>query len=216
MAYKPADFFIGVIDLFGILVPGAVLLYLDGDPLIDLFGLRVVQDGTVRWALFAIGSYVLGHFLLGMGVPLNRLVCCFWTEAKDHFYQEAKKLSNLTINPAMSDRTSVFYRAYAFLRLNNASALVEIERNMADYKLFRSLTVAFALDVVVQIYFEAAGHFRLPGSVVLCLLAFSRFLFLLHWTHRVTFEYLALLPNRPQNQSEPGHKSAPGESKALL
>jgi hypothetical protein len=50
VAYKPGDFFLGVIDFFGILVPGAILMYLHGDRLLVLLGGQPILDGQVsRW-----------------------------------------------------------------------------------------------------------------------------------------------------------------------
>src|SRR5262249_1798853 len=71
---KPSDFFIGVIDFFGILVPGAVLLFLDGHWLQRALNLHLPSGRVEQWAVFLVGSYVLGHFLLGAGVPLNRVL----------------------------------------------------------------------------------------------------------------------------------------------
>ena len=72
MDYKPADLFIGVIDFFGILAPGSVFLFLQGKQLLDAFdpNLNFDPGKTWMWAMFLLGAYVLGHFLLGAGVPL--------------------------------------------------------------------------------------------------------------------------------------------------
>src|SRR5215831_14859087 len=116
MDYKPGDFFIGVIDLFGILVPGAVLLFLHGPSLITLLLLPFDRNQTALWVAFFVGSYVIGHFLLGVGVPLNRLLSVFKPEGKDRFYQEAKRTIDLPDGIAKT-RTNTFYRAFAFVRL---------------------------------------------------------------------------------------------------
>jgi hypothetical protein len=145
MAYKPSDFFIGVIDFFGILVPGAVLLFLHGESLVQFLGWPVDRDQTIQWVAFLLGSYVLGHFLLGIGVPLNRLLRFWRPENKNEFYKGVKKKIHLPPGVAKT-RTNAFYWAYSFVRLGNPSALSEIERQMADYKLFRSLTLVFALQ----------------------------------------------------------------------
>jgi hypothetical protein len=64
MAYKPGDFFVGVIDFFGILVPGAVLLFLDRDCAVNSVSLPLTGNQTALWVVFLVGSYVVGHFLL--------------------------------------------------------------------------------------------------------------------------------------------------------
>jgi hypothetical protein len=222
MGAKPGDFFLGVIDFFGILVPGSVLLFLIffqhqwiGSSL-DLH----VPDTTqgFSWVIFVIASYVLGQFLTSMSVPLNNLLERFSPAAEDKYYKEVeasivvpaelysgvgrlRHLSSHAMNYLVNKekRTVVFYRAFAFIRLKEkVSALTEIERQMAEYKLFRSLAVVFFLDVVLwlgglgMVPSKIALH-RIVLSFVLSGLTTFRFLLLLNWTYRITFEHYALL-----------------------
>jgi hypothetical protein len=194
MDYKPSDFFIGVIDFFGILVPGAVFLYLEGTSLAEPFGpLWPPEDQVVRWIVFILGSYVFGQFLLGLGVPLNRLLGVVQPEKRDGVYHAVKEALNQEVQPAIAHRKEAFYRAYAYVRLHSPAALTEIERQTADYKLFRSLTLVFALDLLFVILFGAPNPWRWIASAVLFGLAAERYLFLLGWTYRITFEYYALV-----------------------
>lgn len=65
---KPSDFFVGVIDFFAILLPGAlltVLLLSAGEGLLDLVG--EPRGTTERWAAFLVAAYVLGHLLQAFG-----------------------------------------------------------------------------------------------------------------------------------------------------
>ncbi len=70
MAAEPEKFHVGMIDFFSIILPGAILA----------FHLRaLVQQGKIPailtapqsdvegWVVFAIASYVLGHFLFLVG-----------------------------------------------------------------------------------------------------------------------------------------------------
>ena len=202
---KPGDFFIGVIDFFGILVPGAVLLFLHGESLVNSVGFQLGRSETVLWASFLAASYVLGHFLLGLGVPLNRLLHLSRPASKDKFYNEVKDI--ISLPPEVDEnRADAFYRAYSFVRLKSPSALAEIERQMADYKLFRSLTLVFAIDFLLVFLRGIAPSPRLLLSGTLFVLAVARFLFLLGWTYRITFEYYALLNS--------AHCGDPGEPPA--
>src|SRR5260370_550536 len=86
MDYKPGDFFIGVIDFFGILLPGAVLLFLRGQWLSQILGLN-----QTMWVVFFFASYVLGHFLVGAGgvfFPPHRF---FLSGHKGHQYKKVKR-----------------------------------------------------------------------------------------------------------------------------
>ncbi|MDH3445442.1 MAG: NUDIX domain-containing protein, partial [Deltaproteobacteria bacterium] len=69
MNFEPQKFFIGLIDFFSILLPGAVLAYLTKDwAIFSLFGRpRAPLDDIEAWMVFLFSAYLLGHiaFLLG-------------------------------------------------------------------------------------------------------------------------------------------------------
>ncbi len=71
---------------------------------------------------------------------------------------------------------------------------------MADYKLFRSLALVFALDVAVN-WWAHASDWRLSLTNFFLVLAVVRYCFLLSWTYRITFDYYALL--KPERVSSP-------------
>src|SRR5216683_946452 len=146
----------------------------------------------MQWAAFLVGAYVLGHFLLAAGVPLNRTLRFYKSANKDRFYQSAKKHLIVHSTTEEQARTDTFYLAYASVRLKSPAAAAEIERQMADYKLFRSLAIVFALDLAVNWWLHGRWPRLLLSSLLLALTA-VRFGFLLSWTYRITFEYYELL-----------------------
>src|SRR6185295_1539031 len=88
MSDKPGDFFLGVIDFFGILVPGIALLVLQGPTLADRLSVSLPQaQNWWDWVPALVAAYVAGHFLLGLGVPLNRLATVAFPEACDPYFQ---------------------------------------------------------------------------------------------------------------------------------
>lgn len=202
MTYKPSDLYIGVIDFFGILMPGAVLLFLHGESLAKPLGLSLNPEQAPTLIAFFVGAYVFGHFLLGLGVPLNKLLRMYQPEKKDIFYRAIKDTVDLPEKTRMK-RSDIFYRTYAFVRTQSPAALSEIERQMADYKLFRSLTIVFGLDLILMLIFGDHDHSRFLLSGTLLIIAAWRFLFLLHWTYRITFEFYAILMS-----SHPGELGA--------
>src|SRR5205823_4288301 len=151
---------------------GSVFLFLQGKQLLDAFdpNLNFDPGKTWMWAMFLLGAYVLGHFLLGAGVPFNRLVKKFPPKDLDVFYKSVKDKITLP-SEVSSDMTAAFYRAYAFVRLKSPSALTEIERQMADYKLFRSLMLVFALDIVLSLFCGSKSWPKMGLSAVLCVMA---------------------------------------------
>ncbi len=66
MSFEPQKFFVGLMDFFSILLPGAALTILLVDGLV-LGGAIAGLEGVERWAAFLFASYLFGHlvFLLG-------------------------------------------------------------------------------------------------------------------------------------------------------
>src|SRR5215471_14665471 len=146
MSGKPADVFLGVIDFFGILVPGIALLVLQGSTLADLAAISVPEaQNWWDWVPALVAAYVIGHFLIGMGASLNHLLPAFYSEDKDHYFQGVR--NQVPVPPGITPtRSRVFHAALSFIRIASASALAEVERQAAEYKLFRSLTLVFLID----------------------------------------------------------------------
>ena len=71
--FDPQKFFIGMMDFFSILLPGAVLTYLFS----DVAGAPIFKDdpipgGAEGWIVFIFSSYLLGH-LVFLGTTLSPL-----------------------------------------------------------------------------------------------------------------------------------------------
>jgi 8-oxo-dGTP pyrophosphatase MutT (NUDIX family) len=73
MSFEPQKFFIGLVDFFSILMPGALLTYLGKDwaalALLGQPGFRL--DGAEAWMVFLFASYLLGHFAFLFGAMLD-------------------------------------------------------------------------------------------------------------------------------------------------
>ena len=69
MPVEPQKFYIGVIDFFSILLPGALLTYLLKDGVGPrIFGASYHRiAGTEGWVVFLVSSYLLGHFSFLLG-----------------------------------------------------------------------------------------------------------------------------------------------------
>jgi hypothetical protein len=67
---KPADFFVGLVDFFAILLPGAMLAFVL-DKRVELSDLSFPRlafpEGWTAFAAFALVAYVLGHFVFVVG-----------------------------------------------------------------------------------------------------------------------------------------------------
>jgi hypothetical protein len=189
---KPSEFYLGVSDFFGILMPGAVFVFLHRDLLVRLIGVDIQTQTFLAIAAFLVAAYILGHFVLGIGVPLNWLAGIVRSKRAATYYESVKDLVPLVAGLPRT-RANVFYTASAIIRVTNAAAASDIERQMADYKLFRSLAVVFAIDFAIVLRHFTGQPMRVALALLFCTLAAVRFAFLIHWTYETTFEYYAFL-----------------------
>lgn len=76
VGYKPSDFFIGIIDFFSVILPGALLTFILLPYKQQLFNghvLPVIEPGTSSWMAFFIVSYILGYMVSVFGGFLDEL-----------------------------------------------------------------------------------------------------------------------------------------------
>jgi ADP-ribose pyrophosphatase YjhB (NUDIX family) len=74
MSFEPQKFFIGVMDFFSILLPGAILTWLFKDPVLAILSDEdgaAALDGAEAWIAFGIISYLAGHLLFLIGSWLD-------------------------------------------------------------------------------------------------------------------------------------------------
>jgi hypothetical protein len=73
VSFEPEKFFIGVIDLFSVLLPGALITYLFKDDLGPFFlgsDAYYQLNGASAWLAFFFSGYLLGHFVFLVGSAL--------------------------------------------------------------------------------------------------------------------------------------------------
>lgn len=73
MNFEPQKFFIGIMDFFSILLPGALLAYvLMQDLGVLILGNRYYDlEGAEAWAAFFVASYLIGHLMFLVGSWLD-------------------------------------------------------------------------------------------------------------------------------------------------
>ncbi len=196
MNFKPGDFFLGIVDFLGVLVPGAALVFLEAGWIHRVFGISPLQP---PWLVFAAAAYFLGHLLLASTEALNRLakptVNKIWFlkgTQKDAQVFRGKCLPLLG-SATTDDPGTAFHAALSFLRIKHADAAAEIDRHMAGYKLLRSLVAVFLIDLIVSILGLPQTTARLGADFVLMLLFFMAFVRMLQWAHLLAFQYCILI-----------------------
>jgi hypothetical protein len=175
MEIKPETFFIGVIDFFSVMLPGAVVTYLakaEVSPV--LFG-NVFPEYTSEaegWAVFLFSSYLLGHFVFLIGSKFDDTYDCIRKAAEgkpSHALWRwlGKRLLPKDAHLAVGKVTQIkkkhlpeldgkiiinaFQWAKARLIIQCPSALQEVHRFEADSKFFRSLLVVLLILTIVVI-----------------------------------------------------------------
>ncbi len=202
MDQKPGDLMLSVLDFFGILIPGAVLTFLHGDLILGPLGLSMGKLQTLSdWIPAFFLSYVLGHFLSAFSVPLNQLAVRFPSK-ETKGYEKAVR-NQITLPPGVPDnRKNVYYSAYTFIRIKSTEAMAELERQAAEYKLFRSLTLLFLLEIPLSVFSGSFSLLRLAADLVFGGLAAYRFQWLFDWTYQLAFDfYLQLQKIEKSNET---------------
>jgi len=154
MNFKPLDFFIGLIDFFSILLPGAILTYLEIDYLnILLNGVFENEESTKFTIAFLISSFVIGHFVFALGSLLDkyiydRLRMTFYPTKLDMAYTDATEIKKSISKENTSDSVNTFKWAKSVIQIKHPEMIHAINKLEADQKFFRSFAfVAFIILV---------------------------------------------------------------------
>jgi len=176
MGYKPNDFFVGLVDFFAIVLPGALLAFLFKDVAekqIFCGVLPHIDTQAEGWVAFILAAYLFGQFvsLIGAGFMdwlYDHTYLRYKRRTGDLRYDKAKELAG-----AYGGLTGVLKWAGAYVRTHNADATLEIDRFQATSKFFRSLFVVLLVYAVE--FARAPRWYAFDASVVLLALSFWRF-----------------------------------------
>ena len=177
---KPSEFYVGVLDFFAILLPGAIatailIPRIDKEMVATLVAIPASEVGS--WVAFLICSYFVGHliFLVGSYVdrPYNAIRERRNPYGNESSYQCATRIRDSMIDEAERKSLNTFQWARSVLIAKCPAAAEDVHRLEADSKFFRSLLVVCALSSVV---FASDGK-PLAGAVSLVLVApcFARY-----------------------------------------
>jgi hypothetical protein len=204
MSYKPSDFFVGIVDFFSIVLPGAVLLLfyweIVRDHILALLPLDASSEVQL-WLGFLLAAYVLGHFITALSSwSLDPLYDRTYRQAmwKKKGGQDLKNAAQ-----AILERAPYYFPndtlkwSTVLARSQSPSAALEIDRLDADSKFFRSFTIVLILILPRFIYQMAWVQF------IVCLLfvpiSFLRFCTLRWKRTQRTYEYFITM-NRIENR----------------
>jgi hypothetical protein len=225
---KPAEFFIGLVDFFAILLPGglATAICLQLADLDTRF--QAIKDKSILsnlpadqhwplWVAFVVVSYLLGHFIFLVGsVSLDNLYDLTYYMVSKNESKELREHSTRLVKTALGlpengKIDSIFQWARVFVRLRSPATALEVDRLEADSKFFRSLTVLlFLASYLVP---AAVCHSRIGQitAVAVILICFTGAAILGDWRktdeHAIRVEAYKLYEKRTKKPGPP-HTSA--------
>ena len=175
---KPGDLFLGVSELFGILLPGAALLYLVQPWMHELVPRALLPGGAAQsWIVFGVLAYFLGHLLHTLGAMLDRLFDEYYLPWRQPEHRAAVERRKQGLSRLKEDReasatlvgqaylaageskpaTSFYDWCLSLARLKSALAAAEIDRYQADSKFFRSLFLVLLLAAAILVWQDSAA-----------------------------------------------------------
>ncbi len=170
MNFKPSDFYLGVVELFGVLLPGVLLTALLHQPLSDdvFKALPPPKGAAATLATYLIAGYVLGNALRAAGQLLDIGLYGLWVKFRGG--QEdgrallacAEQLMEKHITGLERKRSGTYKWAVSYLAIVNPTALASVSQATAESKFFRSLTIV----IVVACFLHGSGW-----TVVICVVA---------------------------------------------
>ena len=184
---KPADFFLGVVNFLGVLVPGAVLLILR----VPLKAWTLDASPIPPWLLFGGVSYLAGQLLLAAtervndtAEPLARLISPELRRDVDAFRDQASSQVELM---KIGSRQARFHTALSYLCTQKTEAAADVDHHMADYKLLRNLLAVLLIDLTARVSLGSPILVLLleAGVFTVCLLAFVR---MFCWAELLAFQ----------------------------
>ena len=167
---KPSEFYIGVVDVFAIMLPGAIatailaphMQHLIVGPLIP-----ALTTGTERWAVFLVSAYFLGHLIFLVGAYLDPLYDFVrkrrHPDSDTSAYAVATTVREAMMPPSDHAAINTFQWSRSVLIACAPSAAEDVHRLEADSKFFRSLVV---VSLMTAITFVVSGHV-LEGALAL-------------------------------------------------
>jgi hypothetical protein len=134
---KPTDVFVNVVDLFAIIIPGAIAAFA-----LEPFYASIDMTRAPGWIAFFIVAYTFGHIAYYISGRIDDVG--FVKSKTDDAVTEMKRAPH----PA-GKQQSAYKHAKAYLAVNCPGPLAEVMRVEADSKFFRSLLVVLPFAVLL-------------------------------------------------------------------
>lgn len=178
---KPSEFFVGVLDFFAILLPGAIATAILAPRIGHLILGPLVATPTSdagRWAVFVTSSYFLGHLIFLVGSYLDGLYDVARRKLNPYDdgtpYECATRIHDgLLTEESERKALNTFQWTRSVLLAKAPTAAEDVHRLEADSKFFRSLLVVCGLSAIA--FLSRAQVVEGIVALVLVPLCFARY-----------------------------------------
>lgn len=152
---KPSEFYVGVLDFFAILLPGAIataiLVPRYGDLIVGSL-IPALTDDASKWVAFLICAYFAGHLIFLLGSYIDYLYN-FLRERLNPYdnesaFQCATRIRNSLVDAVEQKALNTFQWSRSVLISVCPTAAEDVHRLEADSKFFRSLIIVCVLAAV--------------------------------------------------------------------
>ncbi len=161
---KPGDFFVGIIDLFAVFLPGGMLTFVTYHEYKSFFLDIAPLEGSQFWVAFLFSSYLLGHIIYMVGARLDTLYEYHREKRNpnpnESAFQCASDIKHKFLSSNEIEAVNTFQWSISILSAFYPETMVEINRLVADQKFFRSLVVIIPL---ISLVFFCNSHYLQAG-----------------------------------------------------
>lgn len=165
---KPNEFYIGALDFFAILMPGAIVTAILSPFYSDLIFIPLSTEAS-KWTAFLISAYFVGHLVYLLGSYIDRFYNLIRERmnpyGNESAYQCATRIRDLLVDESERKALNTFQWSRSVLVSTCSAAAEDVHRLEADSKFFRSLLVVCAMAAAV---FFARSR-SVEGAVALAL-----------------------------------------------
>lgn len=157
-APKASEFYLGIVDLFAVVLPGAIIVFVV-ERGFALDSRYEWLKGGQGWAVFLASSYIIGHLISAFGgLLLDKIYDTGFKLSKAHssYFSiriRARDVVQTLLGSLFSPKDNAMEWAGIIARLRSAPASAEIDRLEADSKFFRSLTTVLILGWPIFVLF---------------------------------------------------------------
>ena len=167
---RPSDFYIGISELFSILIPGFLVaistLYFFGDLEADK------SLPTLFWLILIVVSYVLGHVLFAVGSWWDEINNLFQYHGNDALIEKVKHIREQYGDKDCTGINNYQWTKSVLSRLHVVGHM-EVLRKEADSKLFRSLIIPLVISIFY--FWSELNLFMKFVSFLITVMAFWRY-----------------------------------------